>query len=122
MKCNTRVRARAVPVAPVTAEVADRRGDLLDLRFQLLKADHVRLRALDPLEKLLVPRADAVDVPGGHFHAAAILCPPDAPTCPPSRTKSRGNRLNPGLRTCKSPPRPMEGAHEKTAHLLPDCH
>ena len=38
-------------------------------RLDLLQAEHVGLLALDELLHLRLPRADAVDVPGGDLHA-----------------------------------------------------
>src|ERR1041385_3640577 len=72
MQGHAGVAAVPVPVAPVALQAADRRRDLLDLRLDLLQADHVGLRVADPLEELLVTRADAVDVPGGDFHGGAL--------------------------------------------------
>src|SRR5436190_847430 len=69
-----------MPVAPVAFEITDRRGHLLDLRLDLLQTDDVGLRLADPLQKLLVSRANPVDVPGGDFHRRRSLsCPRNAP-------------------------------------------
>ena len=65
---DARVGALPVPVGPVVGKPAERRGNLLARRLQLLQADDVRLLAADPLDQLRLARADAVDVPGRDLH------------------------------------------------------
>ena len=72
---HARVALRAVPVAPVALELAEPDRQLVGRRLDLLQADDVGLLALEPLLQLRLPRADAVDVPGGDLHRTAkILC------------------------------------------------
>ena len=75
VQADARVALRSVPVAPVALEVAEAHGQLIERGLDLLQADHVRLVALDPLEQLAVPGADAVDVPGGDLHVVATAAP-----------------------------------------------
>ena len=55
----------AVPVAPVALHLAESGRHLIGCGLDLLQADDVRSLARDPLLHLRLPRADAVDVPGG---------------------------------------------------------
>ena len=64
MQRNARVRAHAVPVHVIVV-MAAARGNLVGRRLQLLQAKDVRAVALEPVAELRLPRADAVDVPGG---------------------------------------------------------
>src|ERR687897_252088 len=78
MQADSRVPLRAVPVAPVALEIAEPHGQLIERRLDLLQANHVRTLAIDPLQQLPVPRADAVDVPGGDPHSSALVRTDDA--------------------------------------------
>jgi hypothetical protein len=63
------VRLSSVPVAPVALDVAQPDRELVERRFDLLQAEHVRLLMLDERQQLGLTRADAVDVPGDDVHA-----------------------------------------------------
>jgi hypothetical protein len=70
---HPRVTLGSVPVRPVARDVADGLGDVVDGGLDLLKAQDIRLLALDESRDLVLPRADPVDVPGGDLHARAAL-------------------------------------------------
>ena len=57
----------AVPEHVVIREIAPL-GNLRRLRLQLLQAQHIGLVALEPVAKLRLAGADAVDVPGRNLH------------------------------------------------------
>src|SRR5262249_31682429 len=67
---HARIASAAVPEGVVIAELAALRH-LVGTRFDLLQAHHVGAVALQPLAKLRLARANAVDVPGGYFHAGS---------------------------------------------------
>jgi hypothetical protein len=67
MERHAGIRAHAVPEHVVVLELALRRH-LRGLRLELLQAYDVRTVARQPLAKLRLARADAIDVPGRDFH------------------------------------------------------
>jgi hypothetical protein len=81
VEADPRVAAGAVPVAPIAAEVAERLGNLLGLRLDLLKADDVGPLARHPLDRLRLAGANTVHVPGSDLHRALVIprSPPRAP-------------------------------------------
>src|SRR5581483_1791206 len=66
------VRTHAVPEDVVALNPA-LLGNLRRLRLQLLQADDVGLVALEPVAELRLPRADAVDVPGGDLQSSSTV-------------------------------------------------
>ena len=66
------VAAGAMPVARISFDRTALR-DLIELRLDLLQADHVGLFRGRPGRELLVPRADSVHIPGSDFHGARIV-------------------------------------------------
>ena len=73
-KRDARVALAAVPVAPVALELEEQQRHLVEAGLDLLQADDVGPVALDPVEQLRLPRADAVDVPGRDLHEVPSEC------------------------------------------------
>src|SRR5262245_61477947 len=68
MQCHTRVTLLAVPVTPVALHLAERGGNLIGRRLDLLETEDVGTFPLDEFLELRLPRADTVDVPGRNLH------------------------------------------------------
>src|SRR5262249_31973007 len=68
---HARVRAHAVPEHVVVVELALQRY-LPELRLQLLQADDLRPIPREQLAELLLPRPDAVNVPGDNLHSGSM--------------------------------------------------
>jgi hypothetical protein len=72
VQADARVSPRPVPVARISFNRTALR-DLIELRLDLLQADHIGLFRRHPLRKLLVARANPVHVPGGNLHGPGIV-------------------------------------------------
>jgi len=63
----------AVPVRPVSGDVAHRLGNVVDGGLDLLKTEDVRLLARHEVGDLVLSGADPVDVPGGNLHRSMAM-------------------------------------------------
>src|SRR5688572_32218561 len=54
----------AVPVAPVTVQLTEPDGKLIERGFDLLQTQHVGLFSIEKIVELRLTGADTVDVPG----------------------------------------------------------
>src|SRR5687768_17181103 len=64
MQADAGIALVTMPVAPVPDEVAELRRNLLNRRFHLLQAQHIRPLTADPVQHLLPSSPNSVDVPG----------------------------------------------------------
>lgn len=87
VQSDSRVRPRAMPIAGISLEIAESRGDLRLGRLQLLQTDDIGLVLVDPRFYLLLPSPDPVHVPSANFHVAHLTHrrPAIDYTCAPMR-------------------------------------
>jgi len=68
---DTGVALAAVPVAPISLQLAEEHRNLIGRSFDFLETHDIRTLALDPFLDLRLPRPDAVNVPCGEFQNRA---------------------------------------------------